>query len=470
MVLYWMIANRRLTSNFALQRAVEAARDLGKPLVILEALRAGHRWASDRLHRFVIDGMAGHARAIAPTPVTYLPYIEPTNGAGKGLLEALAADACLVVTDDFPCFFLPRMTRAAAARLAVRLEAVDSNGLLPMRAAARPFHSAFAFRAHVQKTLRDHLEGWPQPIELATLPPRWTGPGSRITARWPMASLDTLTAPETTLARLPIDHDVGPVRTPGGAGAGRAALDRFVAGALDRYAGDHNQPQIEGTSRLSPYLHFGHLSAHDVFSAVMTAERWTSRRLSPRGGGRREGWWGVGPGAEAFLDQLVTWREIGFNLCVARPDDYDRYASLPDWARRTLEAHAGDGREFEYSIDQFGHARTHDPLWNAAQRQLVREGWMHNYLRMLWGKKILEWTRTPEQALDVMIALMDRHALDGRDPNSYNGYGWVLGRFDRPWAPERPIFGAVRYMSSASTMKKLRLKRFLTEYGPFLGE
>ncbi|HET9370593.1 MAG TPA: hypothetical protein VFO19_10115, partial [Vicinamibacterales bacterium] len=167
---------------------------------------------------------------------------------------------------------------------------------------------------------------------------------------------------------------------------------------------------------------------------------------------------------------LVTWRELGFNLCVTRPDDYDRATSLPDWARRTLRAHAGDAREFVYSLDELEYARTHDALWNAAQRQLLREGWMHNYLRMLWGKKILEWTRTPEQALEVMAALMDKHALDGRDPNSYNGYGWVLGRFDRPWAPERPIFGTVRYMSSANALKKLRLKRFLKEYGPFMGD
>jgi deoxyribodipyrimidine photo-lyase len=171
-------------------------------------------------------------------------------------------------------------------------------------------------------------------------------------------------------------------------------------------------------------------------------------------------------GAEAFLDQLVVWRELGFHLCATRPDDYATFASLPAWAQTTLRRHARDKRPHVYSREAFERAGTHDPVWNAAQRQLLRTGWMHNYLRMLWGKKILEWSASPEDALDTMIAIMDRHALDGRDPNSYNGYGWTLGRYDRPWGPERPVFGTVRYMSSERTVRKLRMTQFLAEYGP----
>jgi deoxyribodipyrimidine photo-lyase len=168
--------------------------------------------------------------------------------------------------------------------------------------------------------------------------------------------------------------------------------------------------------------------------------------------------------AEAFLDQLVTWRELGFNFC-SRRDDYDRFDSLPDWARRSLAEHAADPREHVYSVDELAAARTHDPLWNAAQRQLVREGRIHNYLRMLWGKKILQWARSPEDALEAMIELNNRYALDGRDPNSYSGISWVLGRFDRPWAPERPIFGKIRYMSSENTARKLKVKEYIRRYG-----
>jgi deoxyribodipyrimidine photo-lyase len=263
---------------------------------------------------------------------------------------------------------------------------------------------------------------------------------------------------------------VAPAGIRGGHPEALATLRRFVLDALPNYADDHNQPEVRGTSGLSPYLHFGHISAHEVFAAVMTAERWTSRRIVSRSGaggpraGRREGWWGVGRGAEAFLDQLITWRELSYNLCATRPGDYDSYSSLPAWARATLDAHRTDERAYRYTRAEFEEAATHDPVWNAAQRQLTRDGWMHNYLRMLWGKKILEWTSSPEEALEMMIEIMNRHALDGRNPNSYAGYGWTLGRFDRPWAPEREVYGTVRYMSSANTVKKLRMKNFLEEY------
>jgi deoxyribodipyrimidine photo-lyase len=184
----------------------------------------------------------------------------------------------------------------------------------------------------------------------------------------------------------------------------------------------------------------------------------------------RAGWWGMSAGAESFLDELVTWRELGYNMCAQQPGDYDRYESLPGWARASLDRHADDPRDPVYDIDALERSRTYDPLWNAAQRQLVREGRMHNYLRMLWGKKILQWSATPQEALATMIQLNNKYALDGRNPNSYSGIFWVLGRYDRPWAPERPIFGVIRYMSSENTAKKLRVKRYLDRYGPAAAE
>jgi deoxyribodipyrimidine photo-lyase len=161
----------------------------------------------------------------------------------------------------------------------------------------------------------------------------------------------------------------------------------------------------------------------------------------------------------------VTWRELGFQFCHHRKDHH-RWESLPEWARATLDEHALDPREHVYSLADFEHAATHDPLWNAAQTQLVREGTIHNYLRMLWGKKILEWTENPRRAMEIMIELNNRFALDGRDPNSYSGIFWVLGRHDRPWGPERPIFGKVRYMTSANTARKVPVKAYLERYAP----
>jgi len=161
--------------------------------------------------------------------------------------------------------------------------------------------------------------------------------------------------------------------------------------------------------------------------------------------------------AEHFLDELVTWRELGFNMC-SLSNNYDQYGSLPEWARKTLGNHAKDPRPHIYSLDDLEKAETHDPLWNSAQMQLATQGGIDNRLRMLWGKKILEWSPTPESALEVMIHLNNKYALDGRDPNSYTGIFWTLGRYDRPWGPERPIFGLVRYMSSASMARKLGIK------------
>jgi deoxyribodipyrimidine photo-lyase len=458
-----MTSYRRLTSNFALQHAVDHARNWNKPLVILEALRCDYRWASDRMHRFVIDGMADHSRALKGSPVQYLPYVEPERGAGRGLLARLAADACLVVTDDFPAFFLPRMLAAAGRRVDARIDAVDSNGILPMRATNKVFLTAHSFRSHVQGTLRDQLGTWPGAIALDGLPscPAFA---AAVIARWPPTPEAVLREPGQFLSVLPIDHSVGTSAMRGGSTAARGTLQRFITQRLDRYVDDHSHPDREGTSGLSPYLHFGHLSSHEVFDAVMNVEGWTSRRLGTGKRGQREGWWGASANAESFLDQLITWRELGFNMCALRPDDHGRYSSLPAWARATLDAHAKDPRRYRYSRDQFISAGTHDPVWNAAQTELAMSGTCHTYMRMVWGKKILEWTQSPEEALDTMIEVMNRYALDGRDPNSYSGYGWTLGRYDRPWGPERPIFGRVRYMSSENTVKKLRMKRYTEKW------
>jgi len=261
-----------------------------------------------------------------------------------------------------------------------------------------------------------------------------------------------------------VDESVGPTAASGGEQAARRRLDAFLGRGLSRYGELRNDPDSDSTSGLSAYLHFGHISAHEVFLEIMRRERWTPEDVVPPANGRRAGWWAVSENAEGFLDQLVTWRELGFNFCHHRPD-HDTWESLPDWAATTLSAHARDKREYLYSLDDFAAAATHDPLWNAAQTQLLREGTIHNYLRMLWGKKILEWTSEPREALDVMIELNNRYALDGRDPNSYTGIFWVLGRHDRAWGPERPVFGTVRYMSSANTARKFPIGAYLDRYG-----
>ena len=460
-ILYWMTAARRTQWNFGLQRAVEHCAALHLPLVVLEPLRAAYPWASDRFHRFIVDGMLDNKRRCAECGVAYHPYIEPWDGAGKGLVEALAARAAVVVTDDFPAFFLPRMLHAVATRLTVRIEAVDSNGLLPMRAADRTFPTAYGFRRFLQRHLPANLPAAPAPDPLAALRPLPTVViPADIFERWPSAALDDASA---IIAGLPIDHSVPAVAQRGGSEAAAAHLERFVSRLLPQYATDRNHPERDATSRLSPYLHFGHVSAHHIFAQVAEREEWRPARLSDEARGRRAGWWGMGESAEAFLDQLVTWRELGFNRCLHIPG-YDRFDALPPWARKTLAEHEDDPREAIYELGELQRARTHDPLWNAAQNQLRREGRIHNYLRMLWGKKILAWSESGQTALRTMVHLNDKYALDGRDPNSYTGILWVLGLHDRAWGPERPVFGKIRYMTSTNTARKYRVRGYIREY------
>ncbi len=466
LVVYWMTAARRRGHNFALARAAALAEELGRALLVLEALRVDYPWASDRLHGFVLDGMADNQRAFSDGRAGYYPYVEPAPRAGAELLAALGAHAAVVVTDYFPSFFLPRMLPAAGKKLDVRLEAVDGNGLLPIAAAQTDFPTAYAFRRFLQGTLPPHLEATQRPaadplaghqLEAGAMP-------EALRRRWPAASEALLQRSPRALAALPVDHSVAVAALRGGSAAARATLDRFIAGPLSRYGLDRNHPDDGAASGLSPYLHFGHVSAHEVFARIVDEEAWTPAQLGRLANGKREAWWGLSAPAESFLDELVTWRELGYNHCARNPRSFDQYETLPAWARRTLEAHAEDPRPFSYSLEELAESRTHDEVWNAAQTELRTEGRMHSYLRMLWGKKILEWSPSPRAALVRLIELNNRYALDGRDPNSYTGILWTLGRYDRPWAPERPIFGQIRYMSSANTRRKLHLRKYLARY------
>lgn len=464
-VLYWMIANRRLSWNFALDHAIDLAKKFGKPLLIFEPLRTRYRWASDRLHHFVISGMRDHAAQLESKPVGYFPYVEPSPGKGTPLLHELAKKACVVVTDDYPCFFLPHMIDAVKDRLPVRFQQVDSNGIIPLRLPDRTFTVAHSYRRWMQKNILDVILECPQSNPWSRLKlPAFPGVDPKILKRWPAADFASL-LDRDGLSKIPIDHSVKPTdATIGGPKHAEAKLKRFLDKRLAVYDEDRNQPDEHATSGLSPYLHFGHISSHEIVTRLLDHESWAPDKAAAPNG-KNLGFWNTSKTAEAFLDQILTWREMGFNLCHREPENYDKFESLPDWAIKTLNQHAKDERPAVYSLEEFEQSKTHDELWNAAQRELVSTGTMHNYLRMLWGKKILHWTESPQQALEVLIELNNKYAIDGRDPNSYSGIFWTLGRYDRAWGPTRPVFGNVRYMTSDSTRKKLKLKAYLAEFG-----
>lgn len=463
-VLYWMTANRRLRWNYSLDRALEWCQELNRPLILLEALRVDYPWASLRTHQFVVDGMLEHALTLAGHGIAYHPYVEAHRGEAAGLLEALADRAAVVVTDDFPCFFLPRMVEAAGAKIPTLLEAIDSNGIYPLAATDRVFHRAYDFRRYLQKHLAPHLLESPAATPLSSSPiPRGATIPPEVSARWPPLPRERKEA-EALLSRLSIDQQIRPTGSMGGESSSRSRLAEFLDHRLSRYEESRNQPEIESTSGLSPYLHFGHISVHEAFHQLTRREDWNPGRLADSSQGKKTGWWGMSAAAEGFLDQIITWRELGFHFCAKRPD-YAAYSSLPEWARLSLAEHAEDERPYLYSLDEFDTASTHDPVWNAAQNELRERGAIHGYLRMLWGKKILHWSKSPQRALEIMIELNNRYCLDGRDPNSYSGIFWILGRFDRAWGPERPIFGKIRYMSSANTKRKIRLDGYLQRWG-----
>ncbi len=461
-VVYWMTAVRRTAWNFAIQRAIGWARELKRPLVIIEVLTCGGRWDSDRHHRFVLQGMRDNARRLAGAPAFYYPYVETHPGECREFLEAVCGQACVVITDDYP-IALPAV-KAAEGQVSIRVERIDGSGLLPLRAAGQVFPTAYAFRRFLQRTLREHLLDAPKadPFLRVALP-RLKSLPTLITRRWPAASSRLLSGKTAALMALPIDHSVAAAPIVGGPAAARARWRAFLARKLPFYSEDRDQPDSEATSGLAPYLHCGHISVHEIFYDLVRQLGWSPGWLAEKATGSREGWWGMSESAEAFLDQLIIWREVGFNCCACR-SDYDEYQSLPSWARATLTKHATDKRAYIYTLDEFASAGTHDRLWNAAQRQLITEGQIHNYLRMLWGKKILEWSASPQEALAIMIELNNRYALDGQDPNSYSGIFWILGRYDRPWGPERPIFGTIRYMSSENTARKVRIRDYVQRY------
>ena len=459
-VLYWAQACRRLSHNHALDYAIRCADELRRPLVVYEGLRLDYPWASARLHRFVLEGMRDNAAEARRFGLNYWPFVETQRAPARGLLARLASRAALVVTDDFPCFVVPEQSQALARRVTVPVWAVDSNGVVPLSLLQPAVSAAAHLRPRIHKAF---AEAW---RSRAAARPRFSEAAlARVDAPFdlwaPPADLDAF------VSSLPIDSSVAPVEeTRGGVKAARERLHSFVKDRLAGYAESRSEPAAPDAghaSGLSPYLHFGHLSIEQVVAEVLaTTGDWTPDDLHLDARGKREGFFTDDADVNAFLDEALTWRDVGFQWhWTRRQDARSLDTALPGWALATLRAHQRDARPFVYTPEEWEAAATHDPLWNAAQRELAATGVIHNYLRMLWGKKVIEWSRTPDEAYRTLEHLNNKYALDGRDPNSYTGILWCFGLFDRPWAPDRPVLGTVRYMSSDNTARKFRMKPYL---------
>ncbi len=468
-VLYWMQINRRLQYNFALEYAVAYANKTGKPLVILEGLACNYPWASQRTTAFILEGMAEHAAELPDVQsLTYIPYPEKEPGSYMRLVKDLCRNAAILISDEYPVFIMRERNQQLQEELDIPFHTIDANGIIPMALSEKAPYSAFVFRRMMQKNF---LACWEQPPNAHPLKglADHGSPGlpQEICSKQ-AAGFERLKSAERiasfTAGLKDLDQDIGPVSMTGTRKAGLERLDDFVGNDLLRYDDDRNDPDKERTSRLSPWLHFGKISSFEVVSKVfeMQPDGWDVSGVRPVNG-KRSGFFGGHSAAESFLDEVITWRETGFHFAWHTPG-YDQFDSLPNWARETLSDHADDHRDYVYSYEELAASKTHDPIWNAAQTQLRVEGRIHNYMRMLWGKKVLEWTPDPQTALAYLIDLNNYYAIDGRDPNSYSGIFWIFGRFDRAWGPERPIFGKIRYMSSESARKKIKLDNYLKRY------
>lgn len=468
-VLYWMQINRRFESNFALEYAVKLANHLGKPLLIYEGLSATYPWACDRFHWYLMQGMEENYHIAQKNGWNYWGYWESRPKAGKGLVYHLAGRACALVTDDNPVFIMRVHNERVSKKLTIPYIVVDSNGLIPFGLTDKAPYTAFLFRKIMQKNFVESIRNAPEQEPMKGLLNRSSIQLEEEFKKEFPAFWHLSISKDDFISSLPINHSVKPIAEVGTREEALLKFSRFLDHKINHYSEDRNHPDRLGSSAMSGYLHFGKISEFEMVIRALEKqpESWKLEAITYKNGQSGD-FFGGNAAIESFLDELITWREVGHHFAHHVPN-YDEYESLPDWALKTLKDHEQDPREALYDLEEFESAKTHDPIWNAAQRELVKDGRIHNYLRMLWGKKILEWTTSPRKALEIMIELNNKYAIDGRDPNSYSGIFWVLGRFDRAWA-ERPVFGKIRYMSSDSTIKKIDMKGYLKRYGKWDNE
>lgn len=429
-VVYWMQRAQRGRDNHALDKAIEAANILGLPCVAYFAAVKNFPHANLRHYVFMNEGLRDAATDCEERGVAFVMRRAPHEDPERFFAEARAA---MVLSDENPVHGPERWRVRLAEHLQVPFWTVDADVIVPSKLLKKAQFSAGVARPRLYRMLPEFL----LPHENSRPAKSWKRPRT-------LHAEDV--SHDITRGWRDFDRSVQPVEAwRGGREAATKRLKRFVSSMLGTYDRDRNHPEIDGTSKLSPYLHFGHISPLTIALAVKSAVE-----QHPHLKGARE----------SFFNELIVWRELSINF-VRYQTAYDSPACADSWARQTIAIHDDDKRPVLYTLRQLEGARTHDELWNAAQQQMVKHGWMHNYLRMYWAKKILEWTPNVNVAMKSAIYLNDRYFLDGRDPNGYAGIAWaLLGKFDRAWG-ERPIFGKRRYMSGASTARKFDAESYI---------
>ena len=424
-VVYWMSREQRAHDNWALLYAQQLAIERKQQLIVVFCLVPNFLEASIRQYGFMLRGLAETFKTLTDKNIPcYLLQGQPDD-----LLPAWLThhQASLLVTDFDPLRIKISWRDKLLDRIHIPCHEVDAHNIVPCWLASPKLeYGAYTLRPKINKLLPLFLEDIPQIIN------------------HPFSGITSPPFPEVIplLSSLEINHNIMEINwlTPGSQ-AGSLLLDSFIENKLSYYDTQSNDPNKDMQSYLSPYLHFGQLSPQRIALSIIRSQQLTAA-------------------TNAFLEQLIIRRELADNFCFYNPN-YDQISTFPSWARKTLEEHIDDIREYTYTLQEFELASTHDPLWNAAQRQMVNTGTMHGYVRMYWAKKILEWSKTPDLAMKVAIYLNDKYQLDGRDPNGYTGIAWSMGGVhDRAWG-ERKVFGKIRYMNDKGMKRKFDINAYI---------
>lgn len=426
-VLYWMQQTQRAEHNHALEYAVQKANELGRPLLVVFGLTDDYPSANARHYAFMLEGLRDAQESLTRRGIKFVVQ----KGAPSEVALRLGQNASMIVSDG--AYLRPELSwrQRVAEEAGRRVVRVESNVVVPVELASdRRETAARTLRPKIRRHLDEYLvELLPTEVEKASL-------GLRVEGGIDLSDIVAV------LEGMNIDKSVEPLRHlyTGGLTAAKERLEVFIEKGLDGYARHRNQPQTDHVSHMSKYLHFGHISP--VYVALRIREANALRE-----------------DVETYLEELIVRRELTINFCFYT-SDYDSFSCIPDWARQTLKEHQVDEREHLYTREELEGARTHDPYWNAAMVEAIRTGYVHNHMRMYWGKKILEWSPSPEEAHETTLYLMDKYFLDGRDASTYANIAWVYGQHDRGFA-ERPVFGKVRYMSAGGLERKAKPKEYV---------
>ena len=427
-VLYWMQASQRTRFNHALEHAIDRANELDQPLLVCFGLMDDFPEANERSYFFLLQGLRDVEAALRKREIRFVVKHGPAPAAALHF----GKQASLIVCDrNYLRHHKAWRDQVAdeAGRLVVQ---VESEVVVPVEVVSD--HHEYAART-IRPKIHKHWDEYLRPLKETKI--------HRSSLRLDLHGDIEVTDVETSLKQLKIDRTV--CRSPrftGGQDAAHKELHRFLLEDLKSFKADRNDPAEQHTSLMSPYLHFGNISPLEIALVVKGSE---SASATDR---------------ETYLEELIVRRELSMNFCYFEPR-YDSYDCLPEWARKTLSEHRNDEREYIYSYRQLELAETHDPYWNAAQKEMTATGFMHNYMRMYWGKKILEWSKSPKEGFDTTLRLNNKYELDGRDANSFANIAWIYGLHDRPWGPRRKIFGLVRYMNADGLKRKFDIEGYV---------